>query len=70
MAKIRNGPKRIRSTTAPATSAVVTMQNVAWKAMNSRCGMCVPSRGAKATPLSPMWSKPPMSALPSLNAKL
>jgi hypothetical protein len=40
----------MRSTTAPATSAVVTMQNVAWKAMNSRCGMCVPVRGANATP--------------------
>ena len=38
----RNGPKRIRSTTAPATSAVVMMQNVAWKAMNSRCGIVVP----------------------------
>ena len=27
------------------------MQNVAWKAMNSRCGIVVPARGAKSTPL-------------------
>ena len=50
-ANTRNGPKRMRSTTAPATSAVVTMQNVAWKAMNSMCGIVVPSRGSKPTPL-------------------
>ena len=41
-------PKRIRSTTAPATSAVVRMQNVAWKAKKSRCGIVVPSRGSKS----------------------
>ena len=27
------------------------MQKVAWKAMNSRWGMVVPSRGVKSTPL-------------------
>ena len=41
-AKTRNAPKRIRSTTAPDTSATVMMQNVAWKAMNRRCGIVVP----------------------------
>ena len=27
------------------------MQNVAWKAKNSRCGIVVPSRGSKSTSL-------------------
>ena len=27
------------------------MQNVAWKAKNTRCGIVVPSRGAKPTSL-------------------
>ena len=58
----------MRSTTAPATSAVVMMQNVAWKAMNSRCGIVCPSRGSKATPESPTWSRPPTMALPGANA--
>ncbi len=40
----------MRSTTAPETSATVTMQNVAWKAKNSSCGIAVPARGAKVTP--------------------
>ena len=44
------------------------MQNVAWKAMNSRCGIVVPSRGSNATPFSPTWSNPPMIALPGANA--
>ena len=39
----------MRSTTAPETSAMVMMQNVAWKAKNSRCGIVVPSRGSNAT---------------------
>ena len=47
--KTRKGPKRIRSTTAPETSAAVMMQKVAWKAMKSRCGIVVPSRGTKVT---------------------
>ncbi len=37
---------RIRSTTAPETSATVTMQNVAWKAKKRRWGMVVASRGS------------------------
>ena len=37
-----NAPKRIRSTTAPETSATVMMQNVAWKAKNRRCGIVEP----------------------------
>ncbi len=49
----RNGPKRIRSTTAPETSAAVMMQNVASKVMNSRCGIVVPARGANVTPCRP-----------------
>ena len=57
----------MRSTTAPDTSAVVTMQNVAWKAMNSRCGIFVPSRGSKSTPRSSAWSSPPM--IPPLPSK-
>ena len=44
------------------------MQNVAWKAMNSRCGIVVPSRGSNATPARPAWSKPPISPFPSENA--
>ena len=52
------------STTAPETSAVVTMQKVVWKAKNSSCGMWVPGRGAKPTPLSSAWPKPPMKPLP------
>ena len=28
------------------------MQNVAWKAMNSRCGIVVPSGGSNVTSLS------------------
>ena len=44
------------------------MQNVAWKAKNSRCGIVVPSRGSKATPRRNAWSNPPMSALPSEKA--
>ena len=54
----------MRSTTAPATSAVVMMQNVAWNAKNRRCGIVVPSRGSNATPLRNAWPRPPMR-LPS-----
>ncbi len=43
-------PKRMRSTTAPDTRAMVMMQNVAWNAMKRRCGIVVPSRGTKPTP--------------------
>jgi hypothetical protein len=39
----------MRSTTAPDTSATVMMQKVAWKAMKTRCGIVVPSRGANPT---------------------
>ena len=67
-AKTRNGPKRIRSTTAPDTSAVVMMQNVAWKAKKTRCGIVVPSRGAKATSCRKAWSRPPIDAPSPSNA--
>src|SRR4051795_1375302 len=67
-AKARKGPKAIRSTTAPDTSAVVTMQNVAWKAMKTSCGMAVPARGANVTSGRNARSKPPMMPLASPNA--
>ena len=35
------------------------MQNVAWKAKNTRCGIVVPSRGSKPTPLRNAWPSPP-----------
>ena len=44
------------------------MQNVAWKAKNSRCGIFVPSRGVKPTSLRNAWPNPPMKPLPSENA--
>ncbi len=40
----------MRSTTAPETSAVVTMQNVAWNAMNRSSGICVPACALNPTP--------------------
>ena len=40
--KTMNGPKRIRSTTAPETSAAVMMQKLAWKAKKSSCGIVGP----------------------------
>ncbi len=52
-ANTRNAPNRIRSTTAPETSATVMMQKVAWKTMNTRWGMVVPSRGSKPTSWRP-----------------
>ena len=63
-----NGPKRIRSTTAPETSAAVMTQKLPWKAKKSSCGMLWPSSGARLTPFISAWSKPPMIALPSENA--
>ena len=39
----------MRSTTAPDTSATVTMQKVAWNAMNTSWGIVVPSRASKPT---------------------
>ena len=48
-AKIMKALKRIRSTTAPDTSATVMMQKVAWKAKNSRCGIVWPSSGSNVT---------------------
>ena len=56
---MRNAPKRMRSTTAPATSAVVMMQKVAWKAKKTSWGIVVPSRGAKPTSLMKAWPSPP-----------
>ena len=44
------------------------MQNVAWKAKNSRCGIVPPSRGSKPTSFRNAWSKPPMMPLPSSKA--
>ena len=44
------------------------MQNVAWKAKNSSCGIAVPARGAKATPCRNAWPRPPMKPLPLANA--
>jgi hypothetical protein len=42
------------------------MQKVAWKAMKTRWGMVVPSRGVKSTPCRPTWSRPPIRlAVPS-----
>ena len=38
------------------------MQKLAWKAMKSRCGIVVPSRGSKATSFRKAWSRPPMMA--------
>ena len=58
----------MRSTTAPETSAVVTMQNVAWKAKNKSCGMCVPARGAKPTPERNAWPSPPTRLPPPSKA--
>ena len=58
-----NAPNRIRSTTAPDTRAVVMMQNVAWKAKNTRCGIVPPSRGAKDTSARKAWSRPPTTGL-------
>jgi hypothetical protein len=49
----------MRSTTAPDTSAIVMTQKVAWKAMNSRWGIVVPSRGANVTSCRKACSKPP-----------
>ncbi len=37
------------------------MQKVAWNAKKTSCGIVVPSRGSKATPLRKAWSKPPMN---------
>ena len=64
----RNGPNRIRSTTAPEISAAVMMQKVASNAMNSSCGIAVPGRGAKVTPRRRAWSSPPTNPLPPSNA--
>jgi len=33
------------------TSAVVMMQNVAWKAKNTRCGIVISPSASKPTPL-------------------
>ena len=63
-----NGPNRIRSTTAPETSAAVITQKLPWKAKNRSWGMLWPSSGAKPTSLRRAWSKPPMIALPSEKA--
>ncbi len=43
------------------------MQNVAWKAKNTRCGIVAArSLGSNPTPLSRTWSKPPtILAVPS-----
>ena len=67
-ANTRKGPKRIRSATAPDTSATVMMQNEPWKAMNSRCGMVCSSLGTKSTPLRNANPNPPMKPLPSEKA--
>jgi hypothetical protein len=62
--KTRNAPKRIRSTTAPETSAAVMMQNAASKAKNSSCGISVPARGANPTWLRKASESPPTNQLP------
>jgi hypothetical protein len=58
----------MRSTTAPDTSATVMTQKVAWNAMNSRCGIVVPSRGSNVTSRRSAWSSPPMIGVPSSKA--
>jgi hypothetical protein len=55
----RKALKRIRSTTAPETSATVMMQNVASKAM-----IALPARGSNLTPRSATSPSPPMNPLP------
>ena len=60
----------MRSTTAPETRAVVMMQNVAWKAKNSRCGIFVPSRGVEADVVMKTWSRLPMIAPSPSKARL
>ena len=50
----------MRSTTAPETSATVMMQKLAWKTMNRRRGIVVPSRGSKVTSWRNACLNPPM----------
>ena len=68
----REDEERRRSASArrrrPTRARSVTMQNVAWKAMKSRCGIVVPSRGAKATSCRNAWPRPPMSRRSPSNA--
>ena len=65
-AKTRNGPNRIRSTTAPEIRAMVMMQKVAWNAKKTRCGIVRPSRGSKPTSCSAKCPRPPIrSPVPS-----
>jgi hypothetical protein len=65
-ANARNAPKRIRSTTAPDTSATVMMQKVAWNAKKTRCGIVVPSRGSNVTSCRNALFRPPIrSPVPS-----
>ena len=69
-----------RSAKAPTISPQVMAANVAWKATNTISGMYtpllkvaaiakVPAAGSK-TPFRNSRSKPPMNALPSVNARL
>jgi len=64
----RNVEKRMRSTTAPDTSAAVMMQNAASKAKNTSCGISVPALGPNPTPLRNAYLKPPPNPLPDENA--
>ena len=50
--KTRYVENRIRSTTAPETSAAVMMQKLPWKAKKTRCGIVWPSaKGSNPTSL-------------------
>jgi hypothetical protein len=66
--KTKNGPNRIRSTTAPDTRATVTMQKAASKAKNNSCGIAVPARGANATSRRKAKFSPPTKPFPGEKA--
>ena len=63
-----------RSAKAPMISAQVMQANAPWNTKNTSSGMYTPLvKVAAAAPLMPCAnrrSKPPMTALPSVNAKL
>ncbi len=59
--------KRIRSATAPDTSATVTMANPAWNATNTRAGT-VPTNGISTGPLPPVYV-PPIRAVSPANCR-
>src|SRR5215208_5470164 len=63
----RYARKRIRSATAPETSATVIAANMAWKAANARCGTlpAYVAFGAAPTPSKPHQESPPRYGEPA-----